>query len=139
MITIGLYSHFYDVKDTELHPAFSLENIRCKLTVAQEALERIQREGQYNYSPLPATDINEKPILPAKYEEQLAGATVLLRFTVNCDLISNKTLQFHADVESITVLEKPHTTINQPISLSPSKRRFEVPDIAKRSKVRKQQ
>ena len=129
-------TYIFHIKDTDLDPAFKIENLKCRTMLAEEALEHIKSDGIYDFSPLPVTDVNEKPIPPSKYEEMLLGATVLLRFILNSDIISSKTLQFYADIESITVLQKPRDIVHAPISKSPSKKRFHVPDLAKRSKTR---
>jgi len=126
-----------EIEDWELDPAFSIANLRCRTLRAEKALKRVKNEGTYDFSPLPATDINENPIPPSVYEEKLSGATVLLRFVISCDVTSSKALQFYADIESLSVLQEPRI-IHTSISEVPSKRPFEVPDIVKRSKARKE-
>jgi hypothetical protein len=100
-------THIFHTKDTDLDPVFKIENLKCRTTLAEEALEQIKNDGIYDFSPLPATDVNEKLIPPSKYEEMLLGATILLRFILSSDIISSKMLQFYADIELITVLQKP--------------------------------
>jgi hypothetical protein len=44
---------------------------------------KIKDEGLYDISPILASAMNGKPIVPSEYEKRLAGATVLVHVT--CD------------------------------------------------------
>jgi hypothetical protein len=101
----------------------------CKFKKATEALGRIIEAGSYDFSPLPATTMNGKPILPTEYERRLAGATILARVTLSSDYFSGKGYQFYADIESLSVLKPPQAVISPSPSKSPAKkRRFIVPE-----------
>ena len=115
-----------------------MENIPCKYAKASEALVRIKHEGLYDFSPLPATDMKQEPIIPSDYERKLVGATVLVRATLSSDFYPNKGHQFYADIVSLTVLRPPKLlqTRLQFNSLS-KKRRFEVPEFVRSARSRR--
>ena len=118
---------------SKLDPVFSTENMPCKFAKATEALERIKTEGLYKFSPLPATDMKQMPIILTDYERKLTGATVLVRATLSSDYYPNKGHQFYTDIVSLTVLRPPKTLPTSPQSgKSPSKkRRFDVPEFVR--------
>ncbi|KAI0255658.1 hypothetical protein BJV78DRAFT_1177650 [Lactifluus subvellereus] len=78
----------------------------CRSHVAEEALERIKKEGKYDLRLLPATDVDGVPITPTQYEEKLSGVTILLLFFASCNIIASKA-QFYTDMKSISVLQEP--------------------------------
>jgi hypothetical protein len=51
-------------------------------------------------------DQRKTPIQPNEYEKKLAGATVLVRVSLSCDVLP-RGHQFYADVVSISVLSAP--------------------------------
>ena len=97
----------------------------------------IAEAGEYDVSPLPATTMNGKPVLPAEYEKRLSGATVLVQIVMTADVFS-KGHQFYADIVKLTILRPPKPIVALSPAKSPSKkRRFEVPDIVQASRARR--
>jgi|ERR1700722_19397468 len=121
---------------SDLGPEFSIGQWPCKFSKAMETLQRIKEEKLYDVSPLPATTMNGKPVVPSEYEKRLAGATVLARVTFSCDIFT-KGYQFYTDIESLTILRPPKDIILPSPSKSPSKkRRFDVPDFIQNSRLK---
>jgi hypothetical protein len=55
----------------------------------------LKKRGVYDLRPLPATDLDEAPILPSDYEQKLSGATVLLLLNITSNVIASR-LQCYA-------------------------------------------
>jgi hypothetical protein len=107
----------------------------CKFSKATEALERVENDGLYDFSPLSAMTDDGKPIPPNEYEHKLLRATVLMRDAQLRFLSFQRIL--YADVASITVLRRPPVIAISPHVKSPSKRRrFDLPDLIKMIKRR---
>jgi hypothetical protein len=103
----------------------------CQNARASAALNMIIEDRLYEFNPLPATSMSGKPILPTEYESRLAGATVLVRATLSYDLFG-KRYQFYADVESLSILRPPRSSVASPLSKSPLKKcRSGVPDYVR--------
>jgi hypothetical protein len=120
---------------SQLDVAFLTENMICRSAKATEALQSIIERGMYEFNPLPATDIRQKPILPADYERKLSGATMLIRTAISADYFEKKGFQFYADIHSISVLRRPNTLLSSPIKSPSKKRRFDVPDYVRKAKT----
>ena len=87
---------------------------------------------EWSTHPLPAFDINSSIIIPSKYEEKLKGAIVRITVTlIHQYLRINKTDNFYADIQEITIVKRPLAVMQ-----SPSKRKFEEQlRLAKRKRV----
>ena len=98
----------------------------------REDLDQLIKDEEYEPHPLPAFDIDGSIILPAMYEEKLKGAIVRVTVTlIHQYLRINKTDNFYADIQEITIVKRPLAVMQ-----SPSKRKFEEQlRLAKRKRV----
>jgi hypothetical protein len=113
-----------------------MENWLCKFKKATEALDKLIYDGLYDVSPLLATTMNGKPVIPSEYEKRLAGALVLVWITLISDLFT-RGYQFYADIESLMILRAPKLNVLQSPSKSLSKKHcFDVPGFVQQSRAK---
>ena len=100
---------------------FSIVNWPTTSDEMREELDQLIKDAIYETHPLPAFDIDGSIIVPSKYEEKLKGAIVRVTVTlIHQYLRINKTDNFYADIQEITVVKRPLAVMQ-----SPFKRKFE--------------
>ena len=100
---------------------FSIANWPSSSDEMREELDQLIKDEVYETNPLPAFDLDGSIIVPSKYEEKLKGAIVRVTVTlIHQYLRINKTDDFYADIQEITVVKRPLAVMQ-----SPSKRKFE--------------
>ena len=86
-----------------------------------EDLDQLVKDAVYEPHPLPAFNLDGSIIIPSKYEEKLKGAIIQVTVThIHQYLSINKTDNFYADIQEITVVKRPLAVMQ-----SPFKRKFE--------------
>jgi hypothetical protein len=68
-----------------------------QLPKAAKALEKIKADGIYDVSPLLATTVKGKPIVPHEYEKMLSGATSLVLVRLSSHHFGSKGYQVYTD------------------------------------------
>jgi hypothetical protein len=111
-----------------------MDKIPCKHDIAVHAIQKLKQAGKHEYCPIPAIDVNQKPIRPQRaedYKRALMGSVALIRFTVSCDTIGNAR-QYYADLVSLSVLCTPKPISQKKQTENP----FHVPDILQQAMTR---
>lgn len=130
-VSIQYYVSWFFLTRRLLDP-FSIVNWPTSSDEMREELDQMIKDGVFEPLPLPAFDIDGSIILPAMYEEKLKGAIVRVTVTlIHQYLRINKTDNFYADIQEITIVKRPLAVMQ-----SPSKRKFEEQlRLAKRKRV----
>ena len=70
-------------------------------------------DGSWEFNPIPAFDLQDRLIPPGQYAETLKGAIVHVKINITHQYIhhDNKADNYYADLEELTVLAVPATSV----------------------------